>query len=99
MLMLPSRDPALRSRRAFWLERTGGTRRRPVSPQPLPVLLVCIAIREALTSWTTIDVVIVHIDEVLFAEPPFRLGPRGHRLRQCDCDPGLVAGQYLWAVK
>src|SRR6185369_8943471 len=63
--------------------------RRPVSPQPLPVLLVCVAIREALTSWTTIDAVIVHIDEVLFAEPPFRLGPRGHRLRQCDCDPRL----------
>ena len=45
-----------------------------------------------------IDIVGGQIDEVLFAEAALGLGSRGQRLRQCDGDAGLIAGQNLLAV-
>src|SRR6516164_3089713 len=48
---------------------------------------------------TAIRILCPQIDEVLLAEAAIRLRARGHRLRQCYCNVGLFAGQYLRAVE
>ena len=48
---------------------------------------------------TDVGVLLIEIDEVLFAEAALRLGARGHRLGQRHRDARLVAGEDLGAVE
>jgi hypothetical protein len=61
MLMFPSRNPPLWPGRALGFERTILTGRGPVAPQHLAVFFVCIAIRQSLSSWTAIGVLLWQI--------------------------------------
>src|SRR5262245_4721960 len=99
LLVLPARDASLRSCRAVRLERTFRTRCCPVAPQLFSILLVGVPILETLAGWAAIDVLLRQVDKVLLAEPPCRLGSRGHRFRQRHRDASLVAFQNLGAVE
>ena len=93
--MLPPRYSPFLAGRALSLERAGLAGCRPITAQHLAVLFVCTTIGQPLAGGAAIDIVYGDIDEVLLAETSFRLGTRGHRLRQSDRDAGHLAGQYL----
>src|SRR3990172_4254377 len=82
MLVLPSRDTALLARGALILDGASPARVRPVAAQLLSVLLGGEVVLEALAGRAAIDILVGQIDEVLLAEPSFRLRARRHRLRQ-----------------
>src|SRR5580700_3919877 len=81
VLVLPSRDPALRARRATRFEGAARTRRRPISAQHFAVFLIGITIGQLFSRWTAIDILRRYIDKVLLAISAIRLRTRGHRLR------------------
>src|SRR5437762_151278 len=99
MLMLPARDPPLRSCRAKGFERAVWTCRCPVAPQHLAGFFVRIAIWQPLASWTAVNILFGQISEVLLAEAPLRFSAGRQRLRQCHCDACLVAGEDLGAAE
>src|SRR5438132_7116264 len=99
MLVLPSRDPPLRPRRALVFEPAVLARGCPVAPQHLSGFFVRIAIWQPLASWAAIGILLGQIHEVLLAEAPLRLGPRGQRLRQRHRDARLVAFKDLRAAE
>src|SRR5579863_5043316 len=100
MLVLPARDPALLGRRTLALDGAAlACRRRPVTAQRHSMLDVGEVIGQQLTGWAAVDILTRQVSEVLFAEPALRLGVRGHRLGQGDCNASLFAGQYLLSVE
>src|SRR5437868_6479402 len=99
MLMLPSRDAALRTGRTLRLERALRTCAGPVVPQILAVLLTRIPIDQPLIGRTAVDILLTQIDEVLLAEAALRLCTRTQGLWQCYYDVGSLACQDLVAVE
>jgi hypothetical protein len=83
MLVLPSRDAPLRTRRAASFERAVRACRRPIATQRLAVLLVGVTMGQLVTCRAAIDILGRQIDEVLLAETAIRLRAR--------CHPALAA--------
>ena len=74
LLVLPSRNPPLRSFGAFRFQRAGAARSRPLAVQLL-AFLIRIIVLKSLASRTTIDIFIGQIDEVLLAKTAFHFAP------------------------
>src|SRR5262245_26782907 len=79
LLVLPSREATLSSRRALIFDCTGTARIRPNAVKCLAVLLGRIAILQFLTRRASINIFIGQIHEVLLPKTAFRLGTGGHR--------------------
>jgi len=60
---------------------------------------IAVVVLQPLAGWTHINVLSFHIATVLFPEPTFGIDSRGHGLRQCDRDAGLLARQDLLATE
>src|SRR5262249_43250690 len=82
LFVLPARDASLGPGGAMRLERAFRTRRCPVAPQLLSVLLVRVSVLKALAGRTAVDVLFGLVGEVLLAKSPRRLRARCHGLRQ-----------------
>src|SRR6516165_470813 len=99
MLMFPSWNPALWPCRALGFERTTLTGRGPVAPYPFAIFFAGEAMWQLLPSRTAIGIFLWHIDKVLLAEAPIRLGARCLRLGESYRDAGLVAREDLRAAE
>src|SRR5690242_12708126 len=98
-LVLPPRDATLSSRRALSFDRAGMACIGPITAKSLTVLLGRKTVREFLTRWADIDVLLRLIDKILLAEPACRLRAGCHRFRQCHGDARVVARLDLFAVE
>jgi len=99
MLMLPTRDPALAGRRAFGLESTGQTGRRPIATHPLAYFFARKTIGQPLAGRAEINIVLGDIGKILLAKAALGLGARGHGFGQRDGYACLIAGQNLLAIE
>src|SRR5208282_4661637 len=98
VLMLPARDPPLLAGRAARLERTVAAGIGPIAPQPLPVLLVRVMVRQLFAGRTAINILVAKIDEVLFAEATSCLNPRCHWFGKGHRDAGFVTFEDFFAA-
>src|SRR5215475_3673392 len=94
LLVLPSCDATLSSRRALSFDCTGTARISPITVKCLAVLLSRIAILQFLTRRAAIDIFIGQINKVLLPKAAFRLGTGSHRFGKC-----LLTGQNLLAAE
>src|SRR5271167_764837 len=99
MLMLPPGNASLRAGGAAFLEGTVATRIRPIAPQLLSVLFVCIVVLQRFAGRTAIHILVAEIDKVLLAEPTPCLNARGHRFGKRHGDARFVTREdFLTAV-
>src|SRR4030095_192701 len=98
LLVLPARDPPLRSCGAAALEWAAMASHGPVAPQRQPTLDIAVVVLELLAGRTAVGVFLGQVDEVLLAKAAVGLGTRGHRLGQGDSDTSSVTGQGLLTV-
>ena len=63
------------------------------------MFFVRVAVGEPFTGRAKVNVLLRHVTEVLFAEPPSDVDARGHRLGQRDRDARFLARQNLLAVE
>ena len=95
MLVLPSRDQSLLGSGTAMLDGATLTSVSPVATQNQTFIFGREGIGESFASRTDVNIFIGYVAEVLLAEAPFRLGVRGHRFWQRDCDARLLACQDL----
>ncbi len=97
--MLPAANPAFLARGALILDGAVLADIGPVAAQGQSLFLVCVVVDQALASWAKIDIVCGHIDKVLLSKPALGLAARGQRFGRRDRDPGITAGQDLFAIE
>jgi hypothetical protein len=96
---LQSFDAALVGRCAPILERAGAAHLRQVNPHFLASFISGELVRQLLAGRAAIDIVLGQINKIRFPKTTCRLGARGLRLGQRDCDAGLFARQDFLTFK
>src|SRR5262245_31310970 len=95
VLVLPTRDAALRSLRALSLQRAGAARVGPVAVQDQSFFLIRGMVGELLAGRTNVNVPRSHVAKILLAKAAFRLRLRCLRFWQRDRDASLFACEDL----
>ncbi len=96
---MPAGDAALLAGGAQVFDGAGRAGRGPVAAQGQTLFLGRVAVDQALAGRAKVDVFLGQVAEVLLCKPAFRFAARGERLGQGDGDPGLFAGQDLFAAE